>query len=129
MPNDITTSYVVKFEVPSDAPSNSNFKIRLRLIGRAAGTLPQLAVSYYISARPTAGLATPVNVVQSYTSLTIDTIALVGANQAVEANSSLIEVSAGAIIYVKVQRTPTDLTDTYAGELGIMQQTGILTAI
>jgi hypothetical protein len=68
-------------------------------------------------------------VAQSYTSLTIDTVALVGANQAVEANSSLIEISAGAIIYIKVQRTPNELTDTYAGELGVMQQTGILTAI
>jgi hypothetical protein len=129
MPNDITTSYIVKFDVPSDAPANSNFKLRLRLLGRAAGTLPQLNVSYYVTTRPTAGLATPINVTQSYTALTINTVALVGANQAVEANSSLIQVNAGSIIYVKVERTPASLNDAYAGELGIMQQTGILTAI
>lgn len=129
MPNDITTSYVVKFEVPAAAPTNSNFKLRLRLLGRTAGTLPQLTATYYIAARPSAGLVTPINVTQSYTALTINTVALVGVNQAVEADSALIEVNAGAIIYVKVQRTPTALTDAYAGELGIMQQTGILTAI
>jgi len=129
MPNDITTSYVVKFEVPSDAPTSSNFRLRLRLLGRVAGTLPQLAASYYTSARPTAGLTTPVTVTQSYTSLAIITVASVGVNQAVEATSSLIAVAAGTIIYIKIQRTPAAVGDAYAGELGIMQQTGILTAI
>ena len=129
MPNDITTSYVVKFEVPSDAPTSSNFRLRLRLLGRVAGTLPQLSASYYTSARPVAGLTTPVTVAQSYTSLTIITVASVGVNQSVEATSSLIAVAAGTIIYIKIQRTPTAVGDAYAGELGIMQQTGILTAV
>lgn len=129
MPNDISTSYVVKFEVPSDAPISSNFRLRLRILGRVAGTLPQLTASYYTSARPTAGLITPITVIQSYTALTINTIAVVGVNQAVEASSSLISVSAGAIVYIKLQRTPTAVGDAYAGELGIMQQTGILTAV
>ncbi len=129
MPNDITTSYIVKFEVPSDAPTNSNFKLRLRLLGKVASTLPQLTVSYYTSVRPSAGLTTPVTVTQSYTALTINTVAVVGANQAVEAESSAISLAAGTIIYIKVQRTPSDVADNYAGEVGIMQQTGILTAI
>jgi hypothetical protein len=70
-----------------------------------------------------------VTVTQSYTSLTITTVATVGVNQAVEATSSLIAVAAGTIIYIKIQRTPAAVGDAYAGELGIMQQTGILTAI
>lgn len=129
MPNDITTSYVVKFEVPADAPTNSNFKLRLRILGRVAGTLPPLTVTYYTTARPVAGLTTPINVTQNYTALTITTVTLVGPNQAVEAESSIIGLTAGDIIYIKVQRTPNTSSDAYAGELGIMQQTGILTAV
>lgn len=128
MPNDVTTSCVVKFEVPSTAPANSNFVLRLRIIGRAVGTLPQLTVSYYKTPRPTNGLVTPVTVTQSYLALTIVTVATLTANQAVEANSSAFSVSPGDIVYVQIQRTPENIADTYAGELGLMQQVGILTS-
>jgi hypothetical protein len=127
MPDSITTSYVVKFEIPADAPS-SVFQLRLRILGRAAGTLPQLTASYYTAGRPVAGLATPLSITQSYTSLSITTVATVTANQAVEALSSNIAVTAGDIVYIKIQRTPADAGDTYAGELGIMQQVGVLTS-
>lgn len=128
MPNDVTTSCVVKFEVPATAPASSNFALRLRIIGRATGTLPQLTVSYYKTARPTNGLVTPVSVTQSYTALAITTVASLTANQAVEANSSAFAVLPGDIVYVQVQRTPSAVGDTYAGELGLMQQVGILTS-
>lgn len=128
MPNDITTNYVVKFEVPGDAPV-SNFQLRLRILGRAAGTLPQLTVSYYTSSRPPDGLITPVNVTQAYTSLTIATVATVGANQAVEALSDGFQVQPGDIVYILVQRTPADPGDAYAGEMGVMQQVGVLTSV
>lgn len=128
MPNDITTNYVVKFEVPGDAPV-SNFQLRLRILGRAAGTLPQLTVSYYTSSRPPDGLITPVNVTQAYTSLTIATVATIGANQAVEALSDGFQVQPGDIVYILVQRTPADPGDAYAGEMGVMQQVGVLTSV
>jgi len=123
-----TTSYVVKFEVPADAPANSKFQLRARILGRAAGTLPQLTVSYYTASRPTDGLNTPIAVTQSYATMTIDTVATVAANQAVEALSDKISVSPGDILYIKVERTPSDASDSYTGELGIMQQVGLLTA-
>ena len=130
MPNDDTTSYIVKFEVPSDAPANSEFSFRPRIIGRAAGTLPQLTVSYYKATRPVAGLTTPILVTQTYVSMTIVTIAtLAAANEAVEATSTAIAVDPGDIVYVKVERTPEDVSDTYSGELGIMQQVGVLTSV
>lgn len=129
MPNDVTTDYVVKFDVPADAPTNSTFQLRLRIIGRTTGTLPQLTAAYYTAARPPAGLDTPILITQSYTSLTIDTVAtLTVANQAVEAVSDAIEVTPGDIVYVQVTRTPTAPSDAYAGELGIMQQVGVLTS-
>ncbi len=130
MPNDTATSYVVKFEVPSDAPANSEFQFRPRILGRSAGTLPQLVVEYYTAGRPVDGLNTPLNITQTYLAMTVTTVAtLTGADQAVEAESTAITVNPGDIVYVQVTRDPTDVSDTYAAELGIMQQTGVLTSV
>lgn len=128
MPDTQTTSCVIKFEVPSDAPNNIELVLRLRLLGKAAGTTPQLAVDYYKTSRPTNGLLTPISVTQSYASVVIDTVATLTANQAVEANSDPIAVSKGDIVYFRITRTPSDVSDTYGGELGLMQQTAIITA-
>lgn len=129
MPNDNATSYVVKFEVPADAPANSQFQFRPRIIGRSAGTLPQLTVSYFTAERPPDGLNTPVLVTQSYSAMTINTVATLSqANEAVEAASNAVNVNPGDVVYVKVERTPADVSDSYAGELGIMQQIGVLTS-
>jgi hypothetical protein len=49
-------------------------------------------------------------------------------NQAFETISSAINVVAGDVVYVRVQRFPGTSDDSYAGELGIMQQSGVLTA-
>jgi hypothetical protein len=100
----------------------------LRSLGRAAGTLPQLTAAYYLANRPPNGLSTPVAVTQSYTALTVTTVATVGANEAVEALSAAFAVAPGDIVYIQVQRTPAAISDAYAGELGIMQQVGVLTA-
>lgn len=129
MPNDNLTSYIVKFEIPSYAPSSSQFKFRARLIGRAVGTLPPLTTTYYKTARPSG--TTPVNVTQSYVSLSgFDPTAatLTSANQAVEIDSDSVSVSPGDIIYVKVERDPEDVADAYAAEVGVMQQLGIITS-
>jgi len=128
MPNDTATSYVVKFEVPGDAPANSQLRFRPRILGKAAGTLPQLAVSYFKTGRPVDGLNIPITVVQAYTSLAVVTVATVTANQAVEALSSAVEVDPGDIVYLRVTRNPSDPSDNYAGEVGIMQQIGVLTS-
>jgi hypothetical protein len=128
-PNDNASSYVVKFEVPADAPVGSTFSFRPRIIGRTAGTLPPLSTSYYTAGRPTDGLNTPITVTQSYTSIPMTTVAtLVSANQAVEATSDSFAVTAGDIVYIKLERDPTAASDSYAGELGIMQQIGILSS-
>ena len=130
LPNDDTTSYVVKFEVPSDAPANSKFSFRARLLGRSAGTLPQLAVSYYKATRPPDGLNVPQVVAENYTAMVIPTVAtLSNSNESVEATSNPVLVNPGDIIYVKMERTPSAPSDNYSGELGIMQQVGVLTSV
>jgi hypothetical protein len=128
MPNDTTTDYVVKFNVPADAPVNASFRLRLRLLGRSAGTLPPLTAEYYTAARPTNGLLTPITITQSYSALAITTTATITSNQAVEALSDPVAVTPGDIIYIKITRTPAATLDTYSGEVGVMQQIGVLTA-
>lgn len=126
-PTDQESSFVVKFEVPADAPDNSVFTYRSRLLGRVAGNTPQLTVEYNIASRPTAGLTVPQAVASSWTPLTIDTVAtLNNADESVEATSSEVSIVPGDIIYIKVTRDPNDASDEYPGELGIMQQVGIL---
>lgn len=129
LPNDVETSFTARFEVPVTAPANSKFALRARILGSAAGTLPQLTIAYLVCDRPTSGLATPVSISATYTALTMVTIAtLTGANQAVEANSSQITVQPGNLVYVRITRTPEDVSDGYAGAVGFVQQVGILTA-
>ena len=126
-PDDSLSNYVVKFEVPSTLTSTLNFVFKARVIGRVSGTLPPLTATYY-KAAAASGL-TPVSITQSYSAVTFDPTAatLASANQAVEVSSSSISVSAGEIIYVKLERDPDATADTYAGEVGVMQQIGVIT--
>jgi hypothetical protein len=130
MSNDYQSSYTVKFDVPFDASADSTFKYRVRLLGRVAGTLPQLAFSYVKSSRPS-GL-TPQNPVPDGASASISDLVTTGtltlANSSVEATQStgITGVQPGDIIYITVTRDPADAADVYTGEVGVMQQTGVL---
>jgi len=128
MPDDMQTSMVARFDVPADAPENSKFAYRSRILGRAAGTLPLLTVEYNIASRPPDGLNTPQAVASSWSSVTIDTVATVDSDESVEATSNTLDVSPGDIVYIRVTRDPEDAADEYSGELGIMQQLGVLTS-
>lgn len=123
-------SYVVSsFEVPTTFSGTKSFRYRIRIIGREAGTLPQLTATYRIGPRPTDGLTTPISAVGAWASMTIVTVAtLVASNQAVEAVSSAITVSPGDVVYVKLLRDAGAVGDSYGAELGIMQQVGLVTA-
>ena len=129
LPSDVPSGFILKFEIPGDVPAGSQLTLRARLLGRAAGNLPPLGIAYLISPRPSDGLNSPVAVTDTYTSLAMDTIAaLTAANQAVEAESDPIDVTAGDILYIRVLRDPEDALDEYAGDVGFMQQVGILTS-
>jgi hypothetical protein len=134
-PNDVESSFIVKFEVPTDAPvANTKFRYRPRIIGRAAGNLPALDVEYQIASRPATASegdtgATGILVPNSaMAAMTVDT-AFTGitANYAIEALTDDITVAPGDVVYIKVTRSSPS-GDGYAGELGIMQQNGILSS-
>jgi len=134
-PNDVESSFIVKFEVPTDAPvANTKFRYRPRIIGRAAGNLPDLAVEYQIASRPAVasegdtgatGILVPTSALAA---MTVDTsFTGITANYAIEALTDDITVAPGDVVYIKVTRSSPS-TDGYAGELGIMQQNGILSS-
>ena len=131
MPDGYATSYTVKFDVPADAAVGSNFKFRIRVLGRAAATLPPLAFSYNKSTRPSSGTPqinpVPDSALVSISDITTNTTTIATADSAVEFTQATgITVNPGDIIYIQVARDPTDAGDTYGGEVGIMQQTGVL---
>tara|TARA_R110002020_G_scaffold16515_5_gene58252 strand:- start:133 stop:1983 length:1851 start_codon:yes stop_codon:yes gene_type:complete len=139
-PSDIESSFIVKFEVPSDAPAeNTKFRYRPRIIGRASGNLPDLSIEYQVAARPaaasegdTGGSGTLVPTA-AMAAMTVDTsFGGITANYAIEALTDDITVAPGDVVYVKVTRVgdPTTgiISDGYSGELGIMQQNGILSS-
>jgi hypothetical protein len=134
-PNDVESSFLVKFEIPTDAPAaNTKFRYRPRVIGRAAGNLPDLTIEYQVAARPAAapdgdtGATSVLVPTAAFVAMTVDT-AFTGivANYAIEALTDEVTVAPGDVVYVKVTRTSPS-TDGYAGEMGIMQQNGILSS-
>lgn len=125
-PNTRETSFVVKYDVPSDIPDSSNLRLRLRVLGRAAGTLPNLVLDYYKTQRPSNGLLSPVTVTQSYDNVGLVSSATVAANQAVEALSDAVVVNPGDILYFRLLRDPSLGSDNYTGEVGIMQQVAVV---
>lgn len=130
LPADRETSFIVMFEVPADAPTEGlALAYRARILGRTAGTLPLLTVEYMVVARPTAGLVTPITVTEDYNPVTIDTVAVLDAsNEAVEATATAFSVVPGDLVYIRVTRTPgAEYGDEYAGEIGLLQQVGVLT--
>lgn len=135
-PSDVETSFIVKFEIPADAP-NTKFRYRPRIIGRAAGNLPALLIEYQRAERPAEA---PVNVAGStgatgilvpdaaFATLTSDTaFSSLTANYAIEALTAAVDVVAGDVVYVRVTRVNPS-GDGYVGELGVMQQNGILSS-
>ena len=158
MTGDYTTSYVVKFDIPSDSPATSFLAFRIRIIGLIPGNLPQLYISYEKSERPPIGTYSgqiaplPTDIAQPSTATTditnptmqdsatgyMDTKGVISlANTSVEATDMQIvgaatcygfEVNPGDIVYITVARYPTLVgsADAYTGELGIMQQKGLL---
>jgi hypothetical protein len=126
------TNLRMRFYVPPDGlPTNpAMVGIRMQLIGRSAGTLPALTLSYRILPRPvsTDGLFTPVATnlpgLALETVLGIVTALPIGADQYIEVESGQITVNAGDTILVTLTRNSND---GYGGEVGLMRPVGIMT--
>lgn len=120
-------AYRARFEVPADlAVPTPKLKLRLAVLGRAAGTLPQLTFTGRIAGRPPAGLDTPVDLPGDGAEFSITCVtvaALDSNNQYVEAESTGFSVAPGDTVYVYVARTADD---GYPSAVGVLRQTGVV---
>lgn len=116
-----------KLHVPIDlAIASPRLKLLFTVLGRAAGTLPQLTFSGRRVPRPADGLDTPLTLPDDSTefAITCDTTAVLGTtNQYVEAESDGFVVAAGDTVYFTVRRSAAD---GYAGVVGLLRQSGVV---
>jgi hypothetical protein len=108
-------------EIPSTLVlSNPKLQIRLRILARAAGTLPTLTINGRSIPRVTVAtdLPAPTDV-----AVPIVTAVAVTADQYLDVDSDEIDVVAGDIYAFTVER---GAADGYTGELGLLQVVGIV---
>jgi hypothetical protein len=116
-----------KIRVPTDIGiASPQLALRLRILGRTAGTLPDLTVTARRVARNDPA-DTPLALPTSGSEFTVDIdtgVSLVTTNTYVEAESEPFEVAAGDLVFFSIERSDSD---GYNGEVGMLQMTGSLT--
>ena len=122
-----TSNFRGVIRVPSQLGTNMNLQLRLRLMGRAAGTLPAMSLTYRRLSRPSAVLSAAVALPLADSTLAISTNGvLASANQYVEALSSAFTVSPGDVVFFTLGRSDGD---AYSGEVHVLDQVGVLSAL
>jgi len=115
--------------VPSTLLANAKLKFRLRLLGRALGTTPNLLLTARRVPRPPNGLVTPIPLPldgsEFGVALTTSAV-LTAANQVVETESAMFDVAPGDLVYFTLERASGD---GYAADVGVLQHVGILTTV
>jgi len=114
-----------RIDVPATGFSAAaTMKLRLRILGTAAGILPDLGFSYL---RIPAAAATPVDLPTGDTVLAdvaLSGIGAVTANQYFEIDTADFAIAAGDTIFFTLSRTSLD---TYGGTVGLLRQNGLTT--
>lgn len=117
-------SYRGRVRIPATLPASSALRLRFRILGRVAGTLPNLGLTTRIVPRPANGLAAPANLPTSDTALgLVSNGTLAQANQYLEALSSPVTVNPGDLLLFTLSRTAVD---AYAGDVIVLDQVGVL---
>lgn len=121
------TSIRCKLHVPSSSGFVSPvLSLRLRILGRAAGTLPNLTVTARRLPKPATGTSVALPLAASEFAVTIATTVTLGAsNKYIDVTSNSFSVADGDTLLFTVLRNSSD---AYAGEVGMLQMTGILSA-
>lgn len=105
-------------------PNSPQLKIRVHLVGIGPGTLTDLSATYNIAARPDSGVVLLANSPQA---LEIATNVAVVANQIVEIDSNVFDVTAGSTVTITLSRSSSG-SPTYNYDIGILRVSGILVA-
>lgn len=99
-------------------PDTPKAKLRLLLFGQVTGTLAPLTASYRLLPRPTGGGSIPIPTTD--TALTITTAVSVTADEYIEIESEEFTIAPGDTVFVTLSRD--GVSDTYAGELGLIRR-------
>ncbi len=117
-----SSSVLLKLRIPVDGlPDDPKLKIRTQVLGRSAGTLPNLTVSYRIlAAAPTAVALPLIDSALGYVSS-----GSILADYYKQVDSDEISVAAGDVIFLSIARGSAD---GYSGEVGLLDFVGLLSA-
>jgi hypothetical protein len=118
------SSIRLKVLVPnaSTLSASPEIKLRLRILGRTAGTLPSLTATYRILPNPVG--AGVVALPTSDSALTISTAHAVDADEYISVDSEAETVDGQDIVFFTLSRAAGD---GYAGEVGIIEVVAVLT--
>lgn len=112
-----------KVKVPgAGLPASPKVKFRFQILGRSTGTLPDLTLSYRILPRPST--ATAVALPTTDTLLAFAPSRSITADRYVEVESASFNVAAGDTVLFTLLRS----SDSYAGEVGVLDVVGVLFA-
>ena len=111
----------VKFNIPpAGLAASPKLKLRLVLLGRAAGSIPALTLTYRRVPRPGTNTPLPLN----DSAVTINTAQVIAnANEYFEKESNEITVAAGDTVLVTINRLASD---GYASEIGLLRVGGVI---
>jgi len=120
-------AYRGRISVPAKQtlPEGTVLKLRLQLLGRTTGTVPDdvFSLTYRVLSRDSA-LLTAAALPTADSASSIDAgITLASSNQVFTAESAAISVVAGDTVFFTLQRLSTD---AYSGELHVIRQAGVL---
>jgi hypothetical protein len=102
-------------------PAAAKLKLRLRLLGRSAGTLSSLTVTYRVLSKSD---GSPVDLPLVDEALVIDTSVTVAADQYIDIDSEdILEIAGEDIVYFTVARTAAD---GYGGEVGLIEAVAVI---
>jgi hypothetical protein len=108
---------------PTGLPTSPKLKLRLVLSGTLAGTVPVLSVNCRQLHRPVTN-PLPLPAANAAVNLTLESGDPLFSNQAVEVESSLVDVAPGDTVIIKIERSASD---GYAGELLALRLGGVVT--
>jgi hypothetical protein len=125
LPAGEATLYRAKIKIPDDAAvANPVLTLRLRLLGRGAGTLPALTLTGRRVPRPSAGPAALPTASAEFPIVCDTRVVLTAGNQYAEVGSTPFPVAAGDTVLFTVAR---GAGDGYLSEVGVLHQAGIVT--
>jgi hypothetical protein len=102
-------------------PASPKLKLRLRVLGRTSGTMPDLSASYRVLSK-SAGSPEPLPVTD--TALVIDTGSSISADHYIDIDSEDILGAEGQdIVFFSIERAAGD---GYAGEVGLIEAVAVL---